>query len=94
MKTTRKSSRKGLIVQPDDLEIGKYYAVYALKSDSEEAMQISGMSFKLLAINLPFIVGKLEYDPAHQSLTFDTRFLTFMRVTDDYVNAQRPETPT
>lgn len=90
MKTTKQTRRKSLIVQPDDLEIGEFYAVYGLKRDSDEPVQISGMAFKLLAMNLPFIVGKLAYDPAHPPLTFDSRFMTFMRVTHDYVQAQRP----
>lgn len=89
MKTTKKPRRTGLIVQPDDLEIGEFYAVYGLKSGSSKPVQISGMAFKLLAMNLPFLVGKLAYDPAHPPLTFDSRFMTFMRVTPDYVQAQR-----
>jgi len=91
MKTTKKPRSKGLLVHPDDLEIGEYYAVYGLKNG--EAAQISGMAFKLLAMNLPFIVGKLAHDPAHPPLTFDARFLEFIRVSDDYVTAQRPDTP-
>jgi hypothetical protein len=93
MKTTRKTRRTGLIVQPDDLEVGQFYAVYGLKNGSEEPVQISGMAFKLLAMNLPFVVGKMAADPAHPPLTFDTRFLNFMRVTDEFAQAQRPETP-
>jgi hypothetical protein len=51
---------------------------------------IAGMAFRLLALNLPFVVGKLAADPTNPSLTFDARLLTFMRVTDEYVKAQRP----
>jgi hypothetical protein len=91
MKTTKKPHRTGLIVQPDDLTVNEWYAVYSLKRDSEEPAQISGMAFKLLAMNLPFIVGKLAYDPAHPPLTFDARYVNFMRATPDYVQAQRPE---
>jgi len=91
MKTTKKPRRTGVIVHPDDLEVGQYYAVLGLRNGSEESVQIAGMAFRLLAINLPFIVGKLASDPSHPPLTFDVRFLTLMRVTDDYVNAQRPE---
>lgn len=91
MKTTKQTRRRGTVVQADDLEIGEFYAVYGLKRDSDEPVQISGMAFELLAMNLPFIVGKLAYDPAHPPLTFDTRFMTFMRVTPEYVQAQRPD---
>ena len=93
MKTTKKSRRSGLLVQADDLELGQFYAVHGLKNGSVEPVQVAGMAFKLLAMNLPFIVGKLACDAAHPPLTFDARFLTFMRVTDEYVNAQQAETP-
>ena len=89
MKNTKKPRRRGLIVQPDDLEIGNYYAVYASKEDPHEPIQISGMAFRLMAMNLPFVVGRLVSRP-NPPLTFDSRFLTFMRVSDDYVMAQRP----
>jgi hypothetical protein len=88
MKTSKKPRRNGLIVQPDDLEVCQYYAVHGLKDGSE--VQIAGMAFKLLAMNLPFLVGKLASDPTHPPLTFDSRFLAFMKVTDDYVKAQTP----
>jgi len=93
MKTTSKTGRKGVIVNMDDLTVGEWYAVYGLKNGSEEPVPIAGMAFKLLATNLPFQIGKLAHDPTHPPVTFDSRFLTFMRVTDEYVQAQRPETP-
>ena len=90
MKTTKNTKRKGLIVQPDDLEIGEFYAVYGTKNGpDEEPIQISGMAFRLMAMNLPFVVGRLVSRP-NPPLTFDSRFLTFMRVSEDYVMAQRP----
>jgi hypothetical protein len=89
MKTTKNARRKGLIVQPDDLGIGEFYAVYGLKRESEEPVQISGMAFRLMAMNLPFVVGRLVSRP-NPPLTFDSRFLTFMKVSEDYVQAQRP----
>ena len=94
MKSTIKHRRTGLIVQPDDLEIGHYYAVYGLKNGSEEQVQIAGMGFKLLAMNLPFLIGRLASDAAYSPVTFDTRFLTFMKVSDDYVKCQRQEQET
>jgi hypothetical protein len=92
MKITKKPRRKGLLIQPDDLQIGEFYAVHGLKNGSEEPIQVSGMAFKLMAMNLPFVVGKLAADPAHPPMTFDARFLTFMRVSDEFVQAQRPDT--
>jgi hypothetical protein len=90
MKSTKKARSRCLIVQPDDLEIGSYYCVLGLKSVSdEEPIQISGMAFRLMAVNLPFVVGRLVSRP-NPPLTFDSRFVTFMRVSEDYVAAQRP----
>lgn len=91
MKTTKRPRRNGLIVHPDDLEIGRFYAVYGLKDGLSETLPVSGLSFRLLAMNLPFLVGKLVNDPTHPPLTFDTRFMSFMKVTDDYVKAQQPQ---
>ena len=90
MKSTKTAKSRGLIVQPDDLEVGQFYAVYGTKNGpDEEPIQISGMAFCLMAMNLPFVVGRLASRP-NPPLTFDSRFLTFMRVSDDYVMAQRP----
>lgn len=85
---------KGLLIQADDLQVGDFYAVYGKKGEADEPIQISGLAFRLTALNLPFLVGKLACDPAHAPITFDARFLDFMRVSEDYVQAQRPETPT
>ena len=93
MNSTMKQRRNGSVIEVDDLTVGEWFAVYGLKNGSEESVQISGMAFKVTALNLPFIVGKLATDPALPPLTFDARFLKFMRVSDDFVQAQRPETP-
>lgn len=91
MKITKESRRNGLFVQADDLEVGKYYAVHGEKDCPDQPLPVAGMAFKVLAMNFPFIVGKLACDPANQpSVTFDVRFLNFMKVSDDYVQAQRP----
>lgn len=88
MKSIKKSRSRGLLVQADDLEVGHFYAVYGSKIDPDEPIQISGMAFRLMAVNLPFVVGRLVSNP-NPPLTFDSRFLTFMRVSEDYVMAQR-----
>ncbi len=93
MKSTKQSRRKGLIVAADDLTVGEWYACYGLKNDLEQPVQVAGMAFRIVAMNLPFIVGRLASDPVHP-LTFDSRFLTFMRVSEDYVAAQRQEQET
>lgn len=87
----KSSKKRGMIVQPDDLEVGSFYAVYGLKNGTNEPVQISGMAFRLTAMNLPFLVGKLAGDPSHPPITFEARFLKFMRVTPEFVHAQRPD---
>lgn len=86
----KRKRSKGLLVQPDDLEVNHFYAVYGKKGEVDEPVQISGLAFRLTALNLPFLVGKLACDPAHAPITFDARFLNFMKVSDDFVMAQRP----
>lgn len=79
--------RKGLYVAPDDLTVGQHFAVVGCKCH-DNPVPIGGMAFKVTAINFPFLVGKLVGNG--ESLTLDTRFLNFMRVTDEYVAAQSP----
>jgi len=90
MKTTTKPRKAGLLVHPDDLQVGHHYAVYSIRSDPKEAHPILGQSFTLKAMNLPFIIGQLVSDPTHPPVTLDVRFLDFMRVTLEYVEAQKP----
>lgn len=57
----------GLIVQADDLEVGKFYGVHGQKNtfDAFECpAQNAGLAFKILAMNLPFVVGKFICNPA------------------------------
>lgn len=84
----KRKTRKGVIVQPDDFEVGQFYTVYGMKHRPDQPVQIAGLSFRLTAMNLPFLVGKLVTDEKHPPITFDARFLSFMRVTQDYVMAQ------
>jgi hypothetical protein len=89
MTTTKTTGKKGLLVAADDLAVGGHYAVHSLKPAPDEPLPVAGKSFKVLAINLPFFVGKMVSDPT-QTITLDVRFLNFMRVTPDYVKAQAP----
>ena len=90
MKTTTIPRQAGLLAQPDDLQVGKHYAVYGIKNDPAQRHPIFGESFLLKAINLPFLVGQLVSDPAHPALTFDVRSLELMKVTPGFVKAQQP----
>lgn len=89
MKSTEKHRKPGLIVHEDDLSVGQWYAVFGLKNGSPQPVGIAGMAFRIVAMNLPFMIGRLAADPANP-VTFDTRCLAFMRVSDDFVMAQRP----
>jgi hypothetical protein len=92
MKTTktRKSRTKGLLVQADDLKLGEYYAVHSLKKDRSVHLPIAGQSFKVTAIDLPFVLGWMVPDPDHPVVTLDVRFLNFMKVSPEFVQAQTP----
>jgi hypothetical protein len=92
MTTTRKPRKAGLLVQADDLRVGKHYAVHSLKNGSEEPLTIFGQAFKVSAINLPYFVGNLAVDPTHPPVTFDVRYLNIMHVSKEYVEARRPDT--
>ncbi len=89
MKTPKKRRRTGLIVQPDDLSVGEFYAVLGLKNGLMEPVQIAGMGFRIVAMNLPFVIGRMVTNPAN-TVTFDSRYLSFMKVSEDFVRAQRP----
>jgi hypothetical protein len=89
MTTATNTSQKGLLVAADDLTVGRYYCVHSLKAALDEPLPVAGHSFKVVAINLPFFIGRLVSDPT-QALTLDVRFLNVMRVTPDYVKAQAP----
>jgi len=88
MKPTKKPHSTGLLVPSDDLTLGEWYAVYGLKADSDRPVQIAGMAFRIVAMNLPFIIGRLATDPANP-VTFDSRYLSFMRVSQEYAVEQR-----
>lgn len=88
MKNPKKHRMSGLIVQAD-LEMGQFYTVLGLKNGSREPVPIAGMGFRIVAMNLPFVIGRLASNPSY-TVTFDTRYLNFMRVSDEFMLAQRP----
>src|SRR5437016_2062327 len=87
--STMTTCKKGLLVAPDDLRLGRFYAVHSLKHVPDEPVNVAGQAFKVAAINLPFIVGKIVSDASHPAITFDIRYLNFMKVTSEYVKAQQ-----
>ena len=91
MKKRRRLRTTGMFVQPDDLEVGLFYAVHSTKHDAAHPVPIAGLAWRLTAMNLPFVVGKLAPDPAHPLVTFDLRWLNVMKVSYDFVQAQRPQ---
>jgi len=85
------SSQPGCLVAPDDLEIGQHYAVHSLRQNPGMPLPIAGEAFRLIAVQLPFVVGQLVAQDA--PLTIDLRFINIMRVSEQFAVAQRPTTP-
>ena len=83
------NKRGGMILQPDDLDVGMNVCVYSLKKSPEEGAAILGQSLKIQAICFPYFVGQLLSDPSEPVLTLDVRFLNLMKVTDEFVAAQQ-----
>ena len=83
---------KGLHKAIDDLNVGEHYAVVGCKCH-DNPIPIAGLAFKVTAINLPFLVGKLVMDPSHAPITLDLRYLNLMSVDESFVNAQMPSVP-
>jgi hypothetical protein len=89
MKSTKKR-RRGLILAPDDLEVGSHYMVYGLVGDPDAPLSASGQPFQVKAINLPFVLGRWVADPLGPPVTVDVRLVLLMRASDDYVRAATP----
>jgi hypothetical protein len=83
----RNSKRKGLLLAPDDLMVGKFIAVHSLKGSSRP-LPYFGHASEVRAINLPFVVVRSV--GGHTPATVDVRYLNLMAVTDDFVRAQAP----
>jgi hypothetical protein len=79
--------RKGLFLYPDDLEVGKYVAVHSVKG-SNDPMPFFGVASEVRAINLPFMV--VQPVGSKDTATVDVRYLNFMPVTKEFVEAQTP----
>jgi len=86
---TKERKRGGLILAEDDLSVGQYVCVYNLKQAPEEGAAILGQSLQIQAICLPYFVGQLLSDPSEPVLTLDCRFLSLMRVSEEFVKAQQ-----
>jgi hypothetical protein len=81
----RNRKRKGLLLAPDDLAVGRFIAVHSIKGSSQ-LLPFFGLASEVMAINLPFVIVRPVggHDPA----TVDVRYVNLMPVTDDYVRAQ------
>ena len=75
-------------ISEDALEPGQFVCVISLKQ-SEDGAPIMGQSLEIKAVCLPFFVARLLSDPAQPTLTLDCRYLNLMRVTKEFVDAQR-----
>lgn len=90
--------KKGLICTPDDFTVGETYCVLGLKR-SKRPIPIAGQAFKIVAMNLPFIVVELATVNQNPPVTIDTRFVNLMKVDRSFALAQigqqegQPEIP-
>ena len=87
----RNSKLKGLLLAPDDLEVGQFIAVHSLKG-SNEILGCFGMASEIRAINLPYIV--VRFVSGGEIETMDVRYLNLMPVTQEFVQAQAPHRTT
>jgi hypothetical protein len=58
---------RGLLVQADDLAVGKHYAAHGVKNSPAETHPIFGQAFKLKAMNLPLVVGQAGLRPGEST---------------------------
>jgi hypothetical protein len=71
------------ILSVDDMEINQFVTVHSSKI-TQDCIQSMGMAFQVKAINLPYIACQILGGP---SCVLDSRFVNFMRISQDYVNA-------
>ncbi len=83
-----KHKRKGLLLAPDDLEVGKFVAVHSFKR-SNDSMRFFGQCAQIKAINFPFVVVWSVGD--NEIATIDLRYFNLMPVTEEFVQAQVPK---
>jgi hypothetical protein len=95
--STRKAHEtraSGVVLRPDDLEVGQYVALYSFKPAPNKPSPFHGQAVRVKAINLPYVVGQPTTDPSHAPVTLDVRFMNLMRVTEEFAMAQAIMTPT
>src|SRR5262249_29561575 len=76
---------KGLLLAPDDLEVGRLIAIHHASQDFHE---LRGTSLRITAINLPFVIARIVGHPENPPLTLNVADCAFMSVSDDYAAAQ------
>jgi len=84
------TSRKGMIVQEDDLVVGQLLCVHSIKG-TDDAAPIMGQSMIVTAICLPYFTAKLL--ASNELLTLDVRFLRMMAVTAEFAKSQKQDLP-
>ncbi len=75
-------------VAAEDLKMGDDVCVLNLKKDLNELIPLMGQSLYVKAVNLPFLIVSAHADPLKAPITLDVRFMTFMKVTKEYIAAQ------
>jgi hypothetical protein len=87
----KKRKRKGLLLAPDDLEVGRFIAVHSTKG-SDQPQPFFGLATEIKAINRPFVVVRSVAND--EIATLDIRYLNIMPVTQEFVQAQAPHRTT
>jgi hypothetical protein len=84
----KKRTTSGLLVAPDDLEVGTFVTVHSIKERPNRTLPFFGIAVQIKAINMPYVVVL----PVGQTdaATLDIRYLNLMPVSDDFVKAQTP----
>jgi hypothetical protein len=84
----RDTQTGGVVLGPDDFEVGQLVCVYNMKKAPDEAASIMGQSVEIKAICLPYFVVKVLSDASNPIITLDSRFLNMMKVTKEFAQAQ------
>lgn len=74
---------RGSILAPEDIKVNDYIALHSIKMHNEPS-PLMGQAVLVTAVNLPFLVTY-----AGEPITFDVRYVNFIRVSKEFVEAQK-----
>jgi hypothetical protein len=74
------------LLAPDDLNVDDLVTIHSIKADNTTTCPAMGVALQVKAINFPYFTVRTM---GGQPLIMDTRFLNFMRVTQEYADSQK-----